>query len=187
MSLIPTALEVLKFCGSSVIIKEDKKYFDWPGFKKHVDDYKGDDLSFDFFKDTNLSYDEVKVSIMVKDIVAFLKNALKVVVDAQFFEDLRATIEATFTHLKKASEDGWASFSHKTGASNSSWEYRLLFANPADELPDYFFTLVTTIKLTASIIEESSWWGLESSTSKDFSAAIDTMELVVRKGFKAKN
>ncbi|THU89957.1 hypothetical protein K435DRAFT_781380 [Dendrothele bispora CBS 962.96] len=39
------------------------------------------------------------------------------------------------------------------------------------------------VMVAQDIKEESSWWRLQSSTSKNFSAAIDAMELVVNEGF----
>ena len=45
--------------------------------------------------------------------------------------------------------------------------------------------MVTTIKLEANvnIKEEKEWWGLVSSSSRNFSATIDAMELVVQDTF----
>ncbi|KAF8800407.1 delta-endotoxin CytB [Phlegmacium glaucopus] len=182
--LIHTSIQVSQFVGPFVIIKDDVKYFDWPGFKKRVDDYSGGDLSFDAFKDTNISRTESTVSTMVDKIVAFLQDALSVALDEKALKQLTATITATFTNLKESKSEGWASFNRESSSNNSSWEYRLLFAIPMEDVPTFFYSLVTTIKLIADIHEESSWWGLKSSSSKNFSAEIMAMELVVEKNFK---
>ena len=63
----------------------------------------------------------------------------------------------------------------------------MLFSVPNPDLPDWFYTLVTTIKLEADIQNESSWWGLVSSSSQNFSADISAMELIVQKGFRNPN
>lgn len=171
----------MKFSGHYLKIEEVKKSFDWPGFKNGVSNYKGDDLTFDVFSETTINQGTVSVQSMVKKIVDFLAKALAVTIDT---EALAATIEATFTNLKSAKSNGWADFSSSSHQSNSSWEYRIQFAVPNQDLTDFFWSLVTTIKLEADIQEESSWWGLQSSTEKNFSATIDAMRLVVMKGFK---
>jgi hypothetical protein len=43
---------------------------------------------------------------------------------------------------------------------------------------------VTTIELVAGIREETSWWGLESNSFKEFGATVVTMQLSVTNGFK---
>ncbi|KAL1731382.1 delta-endotoxin CytB [Schizophyllum commune] len=179
--LVPTSIQVMKFSGNFVKVSNDKKAFDWGGFKNAVNGYKGDDLTFDKFKENTIARSDATVKVMVDKIVKFLLEALSVVIDAG---ELAATIEATFTNLKSAKSNGWADFSKSSASSNSSWEYRILFAVPNAELEDFFYSLVTTIKLEADITEESSWWGLVSSSSKNFSATIDAMELVVQKGFR---
>ncbi|EPQ51531.1 delta-endotoxin CytB [Gloeophyllum trabeum ATCC 11539] len=179
-------MQVMKFSGRYVHLEngEEKKWFDWENFHKAINDYKGDDLTFDKFKSNKINQQTATVSTMVDKIVTFLRDALSVVLSAKDITALTASITTTFTNLKEAKDNGWADFSKSSSAENSSWEYRVLFAFPNPDLPDFFYSLVTTIKLEADIKEESSWWGLQSSTSKNFSSAIDAMELVVMKGFR---
>ncbi|KAL1738635.1 delta-endotoxin CytB [Schizophyllum fasciatum] len=179
--LVPTSMQVMKFSGNFVKVTNDVKTFDWAGFKNAVNGYKGDDLTFDKFKENTIARSDATVRIMVDKIVKFLLEALSVVIDA---DELTATIEATFLNLKSAKSNGWADFSKSRESNNSSWEYRILFAVPNPDLEDYFYSLITTIKLEADIAEESSWWGLVSSSHSNFSATIDSMELVVKEGFR---
>ncbi|KAF8815947.1 hypothetical protein BYT27DRAFT_7186433, partial [Phlegmacium glaucopus] len=74
-----------------------------------------------------------------------------------------------------------ASFSNDISLNrdNSSWECRLLCETAIDGVDDYFSALVTTIKVTADIKEESSWWGLQNGSSENFSAEINAMQLPV--------
>jgi hypothetical protein len=171
----------MKYSGNFVTVTNEKKSFDWPGFKNAVNAYTGDDLTFDKFSENTIARQDATVSVMVDKIVQFLSQALSVVVDT---DELAATIEATFTNLKEAKSNGWADFNQSNEATNSSWEYRVLFALPNPDLDTFFYSLVTTIKLEADIDEESSWWGLVKSSKKNFSATIDAMELVVMQGFK---
>ncbi|KAF9052236.1 volvatoxin A2 precursor [Hymenopellis radicata] len=185
-NLVPTSVQVMKFCGHYVRLEnaEDKKWFDWEGFKNAIDDYKGVDLTFDKFNSNRINQQTATVKTMVDKIVAFLRDALSVELDSKDVPALKANIETTFTNLKAAKDNGWADFSKSSDSENSSWEYRVLFAFPNPDRSTFFYSLVTTIKLEADIKEESSWWGLQSSTSKNFSSSIDAMELVVKKGFR---
>ena len=174
----------MKFAGDYLAIEQKKSWFDWPSFKSAVGDYKGDDLTFDEFDKDTIAQNEYTVDVMVDKIVDFLAKALSVVLDPTAIVSLRAKVENTFTSLKEKSSDGFLSFNKSTDGHNSSWEYRIQFAFPNPDLPNFFYSLVTTILLEADVVEESGWWGLTSSTSKNFSATIDAMELVVMKGFK---
>ncbi|KAF8827802.1 delta-endotoxin CytB [Lentinula edodes] len=182
-NLVTTAIQVLQFSAHFVDLKEPKT-FHWDQFLDGINNYKGDDLTFDKYQNNTINQQSATVSIMVDKIVDFLRVVLSVALSEEDISALSKNIETTFTNLKEAKDNGWADFSTSSSSSNSSWEYRVLFAFPNPDLPNFFYSLVTTIKLEADIQEESSWWGLESSTRKNFAATIDAMELVVLKGFK---
>jgi hypothetical protein len=183
----------MKFAGAYVKLEidkdtnEDKRWFDWNSFKSSVDSYNGDDLTFDKYKSTSIARSESTVKTMVDKIVNFLVEALSVAMDDGAIKALTSTIEATFTNLKEKSSNGFLDFNKSNDGSNSSWEYRIQFAFLNPDLEDYFYSLVTTIKLEANVSDESAWWSLVSSSSKSFSATIDAMKLVVKKGFKNPN
>lgn len=183
----------MKYAGAYVKFEhdketnKDKRWFDWDSFKTSVQQYDGDDLTFDKFKHNTIASSQSTVKIMVDKIVKFLVEALSVVLDESAIKSLSATIETTFTSLKEKSSNGFLDFSKSNDGHNSSWEYRIQFAFPNLDLPDYFYSLVTTIMLEADVSNESEWWGLVASSSKNFSATIDAMELVVMKGFKKPN
>lgn len=177
--LVPVSFRVANYAGLFVNVIEAS--FDWSGFKAGVDSFKGEGLTFMSFKNTSIVVNQATVEVMVNRIAEFLLEALSIVVDVK---ELAATIKATFTDLKTANEKGWASFSKSSSAENTSWEYRIMFAFTNPDLADYFSSLVTTIRLEANIKEEEGWWGLTSSSSKNFSAIIDAMELVANSTFK---
>ena len=138
----------------------------------------------DKFQSNTIAQQTVSVKDMASKIVGFLKVALSVDLAQRDVDALVKEVEATFTGLKEAKANGWADFTKFYSGNNSSWQYRVQFAFPNPDLPDYFYSLVTTIRLQADILEESSWWGLQSSSRHNFSASIDAMELIVMKGFK---
>ncbi|KAK7028206.1 hypothetical protein VNI00_014896 [Paramarasmius palmivorus] len=183
-NLVITAIEVTKFAAHFVNLEEPKS-FQWQRFlDEGINKYPGNDLSMDKFQSNTINQQTATVQTMVDKIVDFLKVVLSVALGEQDIAALAKNIETTFTDLKTAKDNGWADFSKSSSSHNSSWQYRVQFAFPNPDLPNFFYSLVTTIKLEADIQEESSWWGLQSSTRKNFSAAIDAMELIVLQGFK---
>ncbi|GAW06465.1 volvatoxin A2 precursor [Lentinula edodes] len=160
-NLVTTAIQVLQFSAHFVDLKEPKT-FHWDQFLDGINNYKGDDLTFDKYQNNTINQQSATVSIMVDKIVDFLRVVLSVALSEEDISALSKNIETTFTNLKEAKDNGWADFSTSSSSSNSSWEYRVLFAFPNPDLPNFFYSLVTTIKLEADIQEESSWWGLES-------------------------
>ncbi|KAF9466916.1 delta-endotoxin CytB [Collybia nuda] len=180
--LIPTSMQVMKFSGQHLSLEEDNTYFDWPGFKTAIDHYTGDDLSFDRYDKSTINQQSQEAGAMIDKVAQFLKDAFNAVVD---MTQLAAIILNTFTNLKEHSESGFLQFSKSDDKHNSSWEYRVLFSVPFQNTPSFFYSLVTTIKITADIEEESSWWGLTSSTKRNFGVQVDALQLVVQKGFRA--
>ncbi|KAK7028207.1 hypothetical protein VNI00_014897 [Paramarasmius palmivorus] len=123
--------------------------------------------------------------MMVNKIVDFLSAVLSIPLSAVDIAALAKVIMTTFTDLKTAKDNGWADYSSLAPTMNrSSWQYRVQFAFPNPDLPECFYSLVTTIMLEADIEGEFSWWGLTGSTRRNFSAEIDVMQLIVMEGFR---
>nr|QJI08288.1 delta-endotoxin [Beauveria bassiana] len=186
-NLVHTSSQVTKYAGDYLKLETEGKWYDWTSFKQSLDQYKGDDITFDKYKEVTIDQHERTVKIMVDQIVKYLVDVLSVTPSATELKALNKTIQATFTTLKEKSSHGWLNFSSTTDHHNSSWEYRIQFAFPNPDIPDYFYALITTIKLEADITDESEWWGLEFNTKKSFSAKIHSIELIVKEGFKDPN
>nr|QJI08297.1 delta-endotoxin [Beauveria bassiana] len=185
--LVHTSSQVMAYAGDYLKLETEGKWYDWTSFKQSLDQYKGDDITFDKYKEVTIDQHERTVKIMVDQIVKYLVDVLSVTPSAAELKALTVTIQATFTTLKEKSSHGWLNFSSTTDHHNSSWEYRIQFAFPNPDIPDYFYALITTIKLEADITDESEWWGLVFFTKKSFSAEIKAMELIVKEGFKDPN
>jgi len=178
----------MKFAGRYIRFGEGGVgWFDWLSFIMAVNNYKGDDLKYDNIKTTTISQSESTVKTMVDKIVEYLVGVLRVDVDAATVNSLTATIQATFTNLKHNSSSGFLDFDTSSSGSNSSWEYRIYFVLPDPNHADSFYSLVTTIVLEANVTTKTEWWGLVSHTSRNFSATIAAMQLVVKKGFRDPN
>jgi hypothetical protein len=174
----------VKFSGAHVKLDngENKRQFNWAEFKDSIDSYTGDDLFIDEFKSTTISLKGSTVAIMAEKIAQFLAHVTNGSIDQT---ELTAVIEDTYTNLKAKSSDGFLHFSQSGNGQNSSWEYRFQFAFPNENIPNSFYSVVTTIKLEANLSNESDWWALDRSSAKDFSATIDAMELMVEHGFRS--
>jgi len=180
--LKPASMQVLKFSQRYLKLETDKKWFDWAGFKKAADDYPGSDLVIAKFNQSTIIQQSQTASVMVDKVAKFLSEAFSASIDKS---KIAAIILNTFTNLKEKGGSGFMQFSSNKEKNNSSWEYRVLFSVPFENDGAYFYSLVTTITITADVVEQSSWWGLTSSTSKNFGVEINIAELVVEKGFKA--
>lgn len=183
--LVPASLQVMKFSSQHLTVDGANSFVDWSGFSKAIKEYKGSDLALDRYEHTSINQQEQTVDTMVQSIVSYFADAFSASYEEKV---LKAIITATFCNLKqKKSEGDFLSFGKTGGSNNQAFQYRLVFAVPMENSPSYFYALVTTIKVTADITEESSWWGLSSSTTKNFGVDIDAMELVVQKGYEYKN
>ncbi|KAK7047260.1 hypothetical protein VNI00_006491 [Paramarasmius palmivorus] len=180
--LVHSARQVTSFATRFVDTNQPKS-FQWQKFLDGINSYKGDELAMDKFQSNTINQQNATVSTMVDKIVDYLRAVFGVTLSDDVIGELSANIEKTFTDLKTSQTHGWAN-SSKSSSSRNSWQYRLHFAFPNPDLPNYFYSVLATINVEADIEEESSWWGLRSHTQKNFSAAIDAMELIVQKGFE---
>lgn len=183
-SLIPASLEVVKFSGACVKLDsgENKRQFHWFEFKDSIDSYPGIDIMLDKFESTTISPTGSTVAARAEKVAQFLTHAINTHIDQT---ELTAVIENTFTNLEAKSSDGFLDFSQSGNGQNSSWEYRLQLAFPNPNIPSSFYSTVTTIKLEANWSNKSDWRALDRSSTKDFSATIDAMRLVVEDGFRS--
>ncbi|KAF8641980.1 hypothetical protein AX16_009760 [Volvariella volvacea WC 439] len=122
------------------------------------------------------------VSTLCNNVSSWLGSNFNVSIDTR---QLYAIIENVFTNLKEVSNSsGFLDFDSERELANSAWEYRVLFALSDPNNPDRFQVLVVTITVWANIVEKTSWWGLSSSTEKNFGADVIGVVLGVEKGFR---
>ncbi|KAF9073157.1 delta-endotoxin CytB [Rhodocollybia butyracea] len=156
--------------------------FDWVGFKDAVDTYakKGrGNLTYDKINSTVIQQSDAAVSAMVDAIVKFLSVAFGASVDPLA---LAEKVKAAFTI--PLSEEKVFLYRKQTG-KNVQWEYRVVFAVPISGVQEYFYSLVTTIKIEAENTELKNF--LYENNVKKFSAEIKAMQLVVKDSFKGDN
>ncbi|EPQ55390.1 delta-endotoxin CytB, partial [Gloeophyllum trabeum ATCC 11539] len=174
--LVTTGMQVNKFSGHYVEISSDPKWFNWDAFDAAVDNYHGSD-----FVSIDIDEDRRALPGILDWIVDALHNQLDIQVDES---ELRANVYSTFTNLQWAHSSGFADFSESSSGTNSSWEYRTVYAYRQPGDADKFFSMVTTIQLEADVESESWWWGLVGSTTATFEATITAEKFGVTKGFK---
>jgi hypothetical protein len=117
----------------------------------------------------------------VRAMVNWITSALDIVLHVAVNQSQLITqVSTTFTDLKWAKSSGFADFSTSNNGTNSSWEYRVVFASPTSS-PDVFESIVATIVVSANITEESSW--RDSFTMRNFRSSITAMKISVNKNF----
>lgn len=186
-----TAVEVVKYCAAHLkdTAEQYDKSFDWKSFKYAVDRYDGDELVFDKYNNRNISPQESTIDNVAGTYADFLFQTFKPSIQR---EDLTESLLDTFTNLRWAKENGWASFvppeaGTKTGEPQSFWELRMIIMSPSLQLPTDFHAVLTTMKLGANIKDEADWYNLDHRTQKKFSYLVTAMNLVVTKGFSSNN
>ncbi|KAF8827801.1 hypothetical protein HHX47_DHR4000246 [Lentinula edodes] len=208
--LLPTELQLMKFAGHYIRLSDETQYFDWDSFLQAVLDYNGKDLVLiypdgiavltekgrggELIKGSSdkptlgranepiIPRDQLSaVSDITDYIVYFVTQVVGVSMDASAIYD---TVLNAFTNLKWASESGFADFSSSSTGTNSSWEYRITFSAPYSGSSESFLSFVSTIYLEADITNESSWWGLVSSSKQHFHCDITGLKFQVIKGFQ---
>lgn len=180
----PASREVSKLSSQFVLIENDKREFHWRLFSNTINQYQASELTQSKFKSAKIKRGDATVEVMSSRVIDFFTSVLSVRVDDEMEKNIYGTIRETFSDLQGQRTKNFASFSNSSVGNNVSWEYRLLYAVAMSDCDDYFYAIVMTVRVEANVEDRESWWGLVHSSSKDFSATIDTMELEVAKNFK---
>ncbi|PJZ17743.1 hypothetical protein CEW46_32750, partial [Bacillus cereus] len=96
--LFSTAQQVMKLLNAYVKNEYGTTSFDWTGFKQSIDDYKGDDLTFDKFSQGNTSDAKQTVKELVDKVVVYIHDVFNGPVDVT---KLTQTILTTITSLQQ--------------------------------------------------------------------------------------
>lgn len=169
----PTGLYLLRLLNGQVKRAEGgERSLDWPGLKHLLDTYTGD-IATDTFIQSSANAEKQPFSKIVEKIVRFLNS-----VETLDTKNLTDAISSTFTNLQVKGQSGSLQFS-KLSENRSSWEYRFVIFAPMGTSTGHFYSTVVTIGIAADIAEESSWWNLEASTLKAFSANTSAVNLIV--------
>ncbi|KAM5534739.1 hypothetical protein V8D89_011603 [Ganoderma adspersum] len=180
--LFPAAAKIMKLSNAYVVFNDAQKVtgFNWGGFKDAIVAHPGTDLAFDKLQSTSITNQTASVDDMSSKIAQFLVDTFAL--RSNNTDGLKAQINSAFNNLDKKEKSGWFS-SYKNEGHGSSWEYRIVFALPNPDHADWFYSVVSTIKLTADILETQGWFGLTSESRHNFTADITAMELVVNKSY----
>ncbi len=179
--LIPTSMQVVKFCGHRVIVKDNHRSLNWADLIVTMNENPPPGLNLEDEDQNIFNQEKVDISSMVKRIVDWLHTKYNVLPDVN---QLREEVLTTFTDLEVANRSGWADFYKSHSGTNSSYEYRVVFGTPHPHTTESFSAVVITILMKADTESESFWWGLEKSTIQNFGAIVTTMKIHVEKGFK---
>ncbi|KAF8664194.1 hypothetical protein AX16_000794, partial [Volvariella volvacea WC 439] len=106
-TLAPTGQQVIDLVtGYIQSSATGSRSFDWPTFKAFIDNYKGDDLTFDQFNNDKIDQGNQKVSDIITNITGFYSSS-SISLDSA---ELTKIVTKVFTELKAAKASGWADF-----------------------------------------------------------------------------
>lgn len=74
-NLVPTSEQVMKFARR--YLDTDSKQFHWSNFKTAIDNYPGDDLTFDKYQNTTINQSTATVTIMANKLVDFFYQGVQ--------------------------------------------------------------------------------------------------------------
>jgi len=183
-NLRPVAMKVSNFTGRNVKYEGNKTIgFEWEKYQNSITNITDGTISFDKLTRNTINQSSNTVSTMMDKIVAFLAGSLDAAISDDDKNKMKTNIQTTFENLKEDTETGPLSFNKTVTGGNTSWEYRIMFAFPYPDVPEYFYCMPCTIELIANVTTRESWWGLKSETNKNFAANITAMQVVVSKDF----
>ncbi|KAF9073158.1 delta-endotoxin CytB [Rhodocollybia butyracea] len=151
--------------------------FDWGAFKTALDAYKGNDLKYENIKSHTIKRSDTEVDAMVDAVITYL-DTFGAKVDRSMLE---AECKATTNLRISEYTDGLYS---KRSGENSSFSYSITFAYLG--FSDYFHSLIFAIKLKAWECTEKDA-GFVRSSETNFSAEVNTMELIIKDTFSGIN
>ncbi|CUA67914.1 hypothetical protein RSOLAG22IIIB_07602 [Rhizoctonia solani] len=176
--LVNPAKQAMKFTGYFLDVETQR--FNWPAYKDAIDSRPDTDMVIEQYENNTIAQQDNTVEIMVEKIGNFFSKIGGAAFDK---EAMTERVTNAFTSLKEQEENGFAWY-EKVG-NNTSFTYRILFAVPNENIKEDFYCLVNTVKLTADILDKSTWFGLVKTSRHNFSAEVDTMKLACNENFQA--
>lgn len=180
-SLFRTAVAVTGFATHYISSTDNKLAFDWDKFQEGVKGVKDDKLTVESFDQQTIYQESSEFQVMVDKVVEYLVKALGVAVTPAYLTELTEKIKSTFDGKNNESKDNFL-WSWKEG-SNTTVQYKVQFALPIDGTTDYFYSLVSTLNITAKCDNVEVLWGMINSSSSNYSVYIQAEKLIVVKDF----
>lgn len=113
---------------------------------------------------------------MTDKIRKYLNDAVNIPLSSKEVSSLKKNIEATYNSLSTTIEGN-------TLTATGAWEYRVLSSYPNPDLADDFYAWVVTVDLDVLVKVERSIF--KKKVSKNYSAGLSVMRLVVSKGYRS--
>ncbi len=121
-------------------------HFIWSDFRNSITTRPGTDIAFDRVQSTTIHTEDNSPAVLAAKVTDFIADSFS----AAAREKLAEHIRRAFTDPSKDASKGvlttMASHDEDKGSDKTGWEYRLICAYPNANLPDHFYSLVTTIK-----------------------------------------
>ncbi|CAE6486971.1 unnamed protein product [Rhizoctonia solani] len=172
------AKQVMRFTG--YFLDMESQEFRWTSYKEAIDNRPDVEMVIEQYDSNRVVSQEQTVEVMVNKIADCMMKIVSVVIDK---EVLAGILLDAYTSLAQKEDSGCACY-NKDG-SDTAFTYRLLLVGVNQNIPDDFHAVVATIKMGADIQDKESWFGLDKSSSQNFSAEVNSMRLAVTKNFVA--
>ncbi|CAE6353097.1 unnamed protein product [Rhizoctonia solani] len=176
--LVNAAKQVVKFIG--YFLDEESQKFDWSKFRGAINNRPDDNMAIEHFDHVEIVQNENALKVVVDQISTLLMKVAPANIDQKGLAEI---VLNAFTGLKGKEQSGFANYEKER--DNSGFTYRFLFALPDANMPNYFYALVTTVKLVSDIQEKSAWFELGKDSRQNFSAKLDTIRLACCNDFIA--
>ncbi|PIL27517.1 transporter [Ganoderma sinense ZZ0214-1] len=158
-------------------------HFIWTDFRNSITTRPGTDIAFDRVQSTTIHAESNSPDVFATKVTDFIADSFPGVVRAQLTQHVRNAFVGPASYASLGALTTTASHDVDKGLDKTGWEYRLICTYPNADLPDHFYSLVTTVKYTDEVQKKSGYLGIGGSVKHSYSVDIIAMQVAIEKGF----
>nr|VWO94888.1 N/A [Ganoderma boninense] len=158
-------------------------HFIWNDFRDSITTRPGTDIAFDRVQSTTIHAEDNTPAVLAAKVTEFVGNSFSAVPREELAKHVGRAFSDPAKDISKGVLTKMASHDQAKGLDKTGWEYRLICAYPNADLPDHFYSLVTTIKYTDEAQKKSGVLGMGGSVKHSYSVDVIAMQVAVEKGF----
>ncbi|PIL27509.1 transporter [Ganoderma sinense ZZ0214-1] len=178
-----TASEQVTTTDNAAAKKPAAVHFIWTDFRNSITTRPGTDIAFDRVQSTTIHAEENTPAVLTAKVTEFVGDSFSAIPREKLAEHIGRAFADPFKDASKGVLTTMASHDQAKGLDKTGWEYRLICAYPNADLPDHFYSLVTTVKYTDEAQKKSGILGMGGSVKHSYSVDIIAMQVAVEKGF----
>ncbi|KAI1798201.1 hypothetical protein LXA43DRAFT_979223 [Ganoderma leucocontextum] len=196
-SLLPTFTRVATFAATHIAADNKQVadthatdartpagvHFTWSDFRNSITSRPGTDVAFDRVQSTTIHAEDNSPAVLAAKVTDFIADSFSAVARAKLTEHIRRAFADPSKDEDKGVLTSMQSHDEDKGSDTTGWEYRLICAYPNADLPDHFYSLVTTVNYTDEAQKKSGYLGIGGSIKHSYSVDVIAMQVAVEKGF----